>query len=238
VKKILTRGVLAGLTLAVVLGVAPHFSEVRASAESVGIASTPEAQSHEKNQQEQDENYAYTHSKMVQKMGGMVGMDADQSAMAFQVINFLILAGLVGFGLVKILPKWFRDRSSSIQKELVDARTATEAAGARLGSIEERLTKLDCEIAAMRSQAEQDWSREEQRIRASVEGEKHSILAAAEQEIAAATSHAQKALQQFAAELAIEQAARKLVVTAETDRLLVQSFAKRLTGDESKKGQN
>jgi F-type H+-transporting ATPase subunit b len=107
-----------------------------------------------------------------------------------------------------------------------------------LGSIEERLAKLDGEIAAMRAQAEQDWGREEQRIRASVEGEKQSILAAAEQEIAAATSHAQKALQQFAAELAIEQAARKLVVSAETDRLLVQSFAKRLTGDESKKGQN
>jgi F-type H+-transporting ATPase subunit b len=238
VKKILTRGVLAGLTLAVVLGVSSHFVEVRAQAESAGVASTPEAQSPEKNQQEQDEDYAYTHSKMVQKMGTMVGMNADQSAIAFQVINFLTLAAVVGWVLAKILPKWFRDRSSAIQKELVDARTATEAAGARLGSIEERLAKLDGEIAAMRAQAEQDWGREEQRIRASVEGEKQSILAAAEQEIAAATSHAQKALQQFAAELAIEQAARKLVVSAETDRLLVQSFAKRLTGDESKKGQN
>jgi F-type H+-transporting ATPase subunit b len=54
----------------------------------------------------------------------------------------------------------------------------------------------------------------------------------------AATVNAQKQLQQYAAELAIEQAARKLVVSAETDRLLVQSFAHRLAGDESKKGQN
>jgi F-type H+-transporting ATPase subunit b len=53
-----------------------------------------------------------------------------------------------------------------------------------------------------------------------------------------ATMHAQKLLQQHAAELAIEQAARKLVVSAETDRLLVQGFAQRLSGDESKKGQN
>lgn len=237
-KRILTRGVLAGLTLAGVLGFLPHFGGMRARAQAAGVASTPEAQSPEKNQQEQDETYAYTHSPMVRKLGGMVGMDANQSATAFEVTNFLILAGLVGFGLVKILPKWIRDRDSAIQKELVDARTATEAAGARLGSIEERLAKLDGEIAAMRAQAEQDWGRDEERIRASVEGEKQSILAAAEQEIAAATSHAQKALQQFAAELAIEQAARKLVVSAETDRLLVQSFAKRLTGDESKKGQN
>jgi F-type H+-transporting ATPase subunit b len=63
-------------------------------------------------------------------------------------------------------------------------------------------------------------------------------LASAEQEIAAATMHAQKQLQQHAAELAIEQAARKLVVSAETDRLLIQNFAQRLGSDDSKKGQN
>ena len=37
---------------------------------------------------------------------------------------------------------------------------------------------------------------------------------------------------------AIEQAARRLVVSAETDRLLVQGFARRLAGDDSKEGQN
>ena len=104
--------------------------------------------------------------------------------------------------------------------------------------VEERLGKLDSEIAAMREHAENDTSHLEQRIKSSVEDEKLKILAAAEQEITAATSHAQKQLQQYAAELAIEQAARKLVVSAETDRLLVQGFAARLTGDESKKGQN
>jgi F-type H+-transporting ATPase subunit b len=104
--------------------------------------------------------------------------------------------------------------------------------------VEERLSKLDGEIAAMRTHAEQASVAEEQRIKASVEDEKKKILAAAEQEIAAATMHAQKRLQQHAAELAIEQAARKLVVSAETDRLLVQGFAQRLGGDESKKGQN
>ncbi len=237
-KKVLQRSLLAGLTLAVVLGVSFHVREVPVRAQAAGTATTPEAQSPEKDQQERDENYAYTHSAMVRKMGATVGMDADRSAVAFQVINFLVLAGLVGFGLVKILPKWIRDRSSAIQKDLGDARTATEAANARLTGIEERLAKLDGEIGAMRAQAEQDWARDEERVRASVEAEKKNILAAAEQEIAAATSHAQKALQQFAAELAIEQAARKLVVSAETDRLLVQSFAQRLTGDESKKGQN
>jgi F-type H+-transporting ATPase subunit b len=140
--------------------------------------------------------------------------------------------------MLKTLPKMLRDRSSAIQKRLVDARTATEEASVRLNSVEERLGKLDGQIAEMRAQAEKDSARDEVRIKASVEEEKKNILAAAEQEIASATMNAQKQLQQYAAELAIEQAAHKLIVSAETDRLLVQSFAERLAGDDSKKGQN
>jgi F-type H+-transporting ATPase subunit b len=120
----------------------------------------------------------------------------------------------------------------------VDARTATEEASARLSSVEERLSKLDDQIAAMRAQAEKDSAFDEQRIKASIEEDKKKILAAAEQEIAAATALAHRQIQQYAAELTIDQAARKLVVTADTDRLLVQNFARRLMGDESKEGHN
>jgi F-type H+-transporting ATPase subunit b len=111
-------------------------------------------------------------------------------------------------------------------------------ANARLSGVEERLSKLDEQIAAMRAQAEKDSLLDEQRIKASVEEDKQKVLAAAEQEIVAATALAQRQLQQYAAELAIDQAARKLVVTAETDRLLVQDFARRLMGDASKEGHN
>ena len=234
----LKRGVIAVLTLAVVLGIGFQVRGITVHAQASGIATTPEAESPAKNQQEKDENDAYLHSPMVARLGHMVGLNTEQAATAFQVGNFVLLAGLVLWGLGKILPKFIRDRNASIQKHLVDARTATEEAKSRLSSVEDRLSKLDGEIAAMRAHAEQDAAKEEQRIKASVEDEKKKILAAAEQEITAATLHAQKLLQQHAAELAIEQAARKLVVSAETDRLLVQSFAQRLTGDESKKGQN
>lgn len=203
-----------------------------------GEQSTPEAQSSEANNQEKDENEAYRHSPMVTKLGGMMGMNPEQSATAFEITNFILLAVAVLYGLVKLIPGTLRARNTSIQKHLVDARAATEQASARLSSVESRLGKLDTEIAALRAQAEQDAARDEARIRGAAEEEKKRILAAADQEIASATMQAQKQLQQFAAELAIEQAARKLVVSAETDRLLVQSFAHRLTGDDPKKGQN
>ncbi len=232
----LKRNVLAGLTLLVVLGIGLHLRETPVAAQGGTPART--TQSPVKSEQEVDENDAYRKSPMVRKMGAMVGMSAERSANVFELANFLLLAVFVGWGLTKVLPKTLRGRTQTIQKDLVDARTATEEARARLSSVEDRLSKLDGEIAGMRAQAEKDSAKEEQRIRASVEEEKKKILASAEQEITAATMHAQKQLQQHAAELAIEQAARKLVVSAETDRLLVQGFAQRLAGDESKKGQN
>ena len=232
------RNVLAGLILLVVLGVGFLVRQKPVLAQSDGAATTPEAQSPEKNKQEQDENDAYRKSPNVVAIGAKLGLNADQSAAAFQITNFVLLALGVGWLVVKLLPKAIQGRNETIQKELVEARTATEEARTRLSSVEDRLAKLDGEIAAMRAHAEEDSARDEQRIKVSVEEEKQKILASAEQEIAAATMHAQKQLQQHAAELAIEQAARKLVVSAETDRLLVQGFAQRLAGDESKKGQN
>jgi len=238
VKGDLKRSLLAGLVLALALGVGLRVRETVVRAQEAGAQSTPEAQSQKVSKQEADENDAYLKSPSVVWLGKKLGMNPDQSAVAFQVANFLVLALGIGWVLAKTLPKTLRDRNTAIQKNLVDARTATEEARARLGSVEARLAKLDDEIAAMRAHAEEGSAKEEQRIRASIDEETKKILAAAEQEIAAATIHAQKQLQQHAAELAIEQAARKLVISAETDRLLVQGFAQRLAGDESKKGQN
>ena len=203
-----------------------------------GRLSSPEAQSEQINKQEVDENDAYLHSASVRKIGAMVGLSPEQAATAFTVLNFLALAVLAGWFLLRTLPKAFLNRTTSIQKNLVDARTATEEASARLRTVEERLSKLDEQIAALRAQADKDSALDQQRITASVEEDKQKIIAAAEQEIAAATALAHRQLQQYAAELAIDQAQRKLVVTAETDRLLVQSFARRLTGDDSKGGKN
>jgi F-type H+-transporting ATPase subunit b len=203
-----------------------------------GSKTTPEAAGPEEKKEAVDENDAYLKSPSVQKFGKLLGLNAEQAATSFTVFNFVVLAGLVGFFLAKSLPKTFRNRNTAIQKHLVDARTATEEASARLNSVEDRLSKLDDQIAGLKAQSEADSARDEARIKASVEDEKAKILAAAEQEINAATVHAQRQIQKYAAELAIEQAARKLSISAETDRLLVQNFARNLGADESKEGQN
>jgi F-type H+-transporting ATPase subunit b len=237
IKKLLPGLMLAALFIAP----AHHIARAQESAPvaaSAGESGTPEAKSPEKNKQEEDENDAYRHSATVRALGAKLGMNPEQAATVFTVANFVVLALLVGWFLIKTLPKTFRNRNTAIQKHLVDARTATEEASIRLNSVEARLSKLDEQIAAMRVQAEKDAAADEQRIKASVEEEKQKILTAAEQEIAAATTNAQRQIQQYAAELAIGQAAKKLVVSAETDRLLVQQFARRLAGDDPKEGHN
>ncbi len=222
---------LLGLFLVVGLPQAHAVVQATPSAQPVdGRESTPEAQSPEKNKQEQNTNEAYKHSAVVKLLGSKLGMTTDQAATAFEITNFVVLAVLVGWFLVKALPKAFRDRTSLIQRRLIEARAATEEASARLNSVEGRLGKLDEQIAGLRLQAEHDLGAEESRVRAAIEDERKKILAASEQEIAAATAHARRQIQQFAAELAVDQAAKQLVVSAETDRLLVRDFAQRLVG--------
>jgi F-type H+-transporting ATPase subunit b len=233
-------GLLVGLAFSGVLGIGNTgtVAQAQAASASAGTSSSADSSTTDTAKPEQNEDDQYLKSPNVVALGKKLGLTPEQSATAFTITNFVLLAVGILWLVVKIVPKSLRDRSTSIQKSLAEARNVTDEARARLSGVEERLSKLDSEIAAMRAHAEQDSAHAEQRIKAAVEDEKGKILAAAEQEITAATSHAQKKLQQYAAEMAIEQAARKLVVSAETDRLLVQGFASRLTGDDFKKGQN
>lgn len=234
VRVALTAALLAGMLPARGLSAqteAPRSTETRATvSQGSGGASTPEAQSPEKNESEVDSNEAYRHSSVVQFLGKKLGMSTEQAASAFEIFNFLVLAGLLGWLLVKMLPKAFRDRTSLLQKRLVDARAATEEATARMSNVEDRLQALDGAIAGLREQAEKALAAEEVRVRAAIEEERVKILASTEQEIAAISAQARRDIRQYAAELAVDQAAKKLVVSAETDRLLVQEFANRLAG--------
>jgi F-type H+-transporting ATPase subunit b len=206
---------LAALAAALFLTPIRPMCAQEAAAPTAATAASPDSTLSASNNEEQDQNDIYKHSTAVKKIGSLLGLSTEQAATVFEVTNFAVLAILLGLLAVKKLPKVFGERSATIQKDIVDARTATEEASSRLSAVEARLAKLDDQIE-----------------------EKKKILAAAEQEIATATTHAQRQIQQYAAELAIEQAARKLVITAETDRLLVQNFARRLGGDDSKEGQN
>ncbi len=219
--------------VALVLGL-PLMQTARAQAPEEKTSSNS-VERNEAVQDQHDEMAAYRHSPVVQAVGRKLGLQPEGAARLFEFINFAILAAGVGLFLVKALPRALRARSEKIARELVEARTLTEDADKRLRTVEQRLARLDEDIAGLRAQAEFEVRRDEVRMKEQLELEKKKIVEEAEQEIASASAHAQRDLKQYAAALAIEQAARSLNLTPETDRALVENFAASLG---IKRGQN
>jgi F-type H+-transporting ATPase subunit b len=180
----------------------------------------------------------YRHSPSVKLIGRWLHLDKESAARLFEYINFAILAGAILFALLKYLPKTFRANREAIQHRLLDARTATEEAHQRLAAIEQRLGRLDEEIAAISKQAEKDSVDDEARIKASIEEERRRIVESASKDIAAAASAAQRELKRFAAGLAVDRAAQRLVLTEDDDRGLLQEFAQSLGQHTQGRGQS
>ncbi len=182
-------------------------------------------------EEEEEENAEFKYAGIVQKVAKATGLSKEAIYWIFMVINFVILAWGLGWVVKKMMPQGFAQRTAEIQKGIEDARKASAEASARLTEIEDRLSHLGEEIAALKVTAESDFSVEEQRIKAAAEEDAHNIVVAAEQEIAAASRVAQRDLKSFAAGLAVDLAEKKIHVDDATDKALVSGFAAQLGKD-------
>jgi F-type H+-transporting ATPase subunit b len=223
----------AGLGLPGGLPVA-HATQTPAASSDSGSAAQQSAAADE----EEPGNDVYRHSASVKMMARWLHMDKESAARLFEYLNFAVLAGAVLFALLKILPKTFRANRENIQHRLVDARTATEQAHERLSAIEQRLARLDEEIAGISKQAEKDGVEEEARIKASIEAERRRIVESTSKDIAAAASAAQRDLKRFAAGLAVDRAAQRIVLSEDDDRALLQEFTQSLSRQQHGGGKN
>jgi F-type H+-transporting ATPase subunit b len=181
--------------------------------------------------EEEEENIQFKYSPIVRKVANATGLSKESIYWAFLVVNFVILAAGLVWVTKKALPNGFAPRTAEIQKGIEEARRASAEASARLGEIEGRLAKLDTEIAELRTAAEADFSVEEERIKAAAEQDAKNVIAAAEQEIAAAARTAQRELKSFVAGLAVDLAEKKIKVDDATDQALVRGFAAQLGKD-------
>ncbi len=188
--------------------------------------------------EQEDEEYVFKHSASVRAFAKLFHLSPDAASLAFWALNATILFVFVGYFVVTGLPKAFRSRRQQLDRQIVEAKTATEKAEARLRAVEERLGRLDSEIAAVREQAERDSANDEIRIRQAMEEEKQKIVVSAEQEIAAAGAAAERSLRKFAAELAVDRAVSRLRLTEGDDRTLIQEFAASLGSNGSQGGRN
>jgi F-type H+-transporting ATPase subunit b len=196
-------------------------SSTQSSADSTKI--DPKTHRPIKYQKEVSED-VFTHTKLVESVGKIFGLDIDTSARIFEWLNTLIILFAIVFPLAKVLPKVLRKRRETLKQNLEEARKTTADANSRLSAVEERLSKLDEEIAKIRAQVESEIAQDEARIKSTIGEETARIVAAAEQEISVAAAQAQRGLKAFAADLAIDQAVKQLTLTAENDRALIEEF--------------
>lgn len=178
----------------------------------------------------------FKHSPAVRLISRMTGLSLEQAYWLSTLVNFGIIAGAIFWLSKKNLPAMFRQRNASIQKAMEEARKTSEDANRRLAEIEIRLSRLDTEIAEMRSAAEKEALEEEQRIKAAAAEDARRIVESVEQEIAALAKNTRRELTAYAANLAVSLAKKQIQVDAATDQALVRGFAQQLSnGDERRK---
>jgi F-type H+-transporting ATPase subunit b len=178
--------------------------------------------------EEEDETAQFKQSASVRLIAKWTGMDLRRAYWLSMITNFFVIAVVIFWAGRKFLPGMFRDRTAAIQKAMQEAQKASEEARRKLADIEARLMKLDVEIGMMRDTAEKEGAAEEARIKAAAEEDARKIVAAAEQEIAAAAKTARRLLTAHAADLAVGLAQKQIRVDAATDQSLVRNFAGQL----------
>jgi len=183
---------------------------------------------------EEEETAAFRlEGPLVKASAKALNLPVANVARLFEIINFAIIVLCVGIPLVRFVPKVIRKRGQTVLAKIEAARKETESANARLSAIESKLSGLDAEIAKIQAQVEQESLQDEAHIKASIVEESARIVAAAEQEIGLAATHATRDLQNFAVNLAIEQASKQLVLTPEADKALIAEFISGVKGGQN-----
>ena len=214
---------------------APRVTAQSSANETRTATETPDAKPESAGE---DEKAQFKHSPSVQYLAEKTGLSPERVFDLSVIANFAVIALAIIWLSKKNLPGVFRDRNSSIQRAMQEARKASEEARQRLGEIETRLSRLDAEINEMRAAVEKEAAADEQRIRASAEEEAHRIAGSAGEEIAAAAKAARRELTAYAAELAVSLAAQQVRVDGPTDQSLVRHFGENLAQANGAPGQD
>ena len=181
---------------------------------------------------------SYAHAPAVQAMARHLGLSTNQAARYFEDFNSGVVILVVLYYLLKYVPGKFRERRERLDRELREARTATEDAQARLERIETRLNSLGAEVEDLRRQARENAAAEQARMEAATEEERQRIVRTTEMEIRAVQSSAERGLKRYASDLAVDRAAERIRLTPDGDRAMVDQFLADLGQQISRGGQN
>ena len=116
----------------------------------------------------------------------------------WQVLNFLILAGLIGWMAVKQGGPLLAARSKGIGDGLAAGEKAKAEADARAAQVQAKLANLEKDVAAVRTSGKEECDREADRIRRETQAEIARIRTQADDEIESAGKQARMEIQHAA----------------------------------------
>jgi len=150
----------------------------------------------------------------------------------FKWINFVIVAGLIGWVFLKLTPPFFRKNAETISSAITKATAAKAEADRQLREAEEKLARLQKEVAQLRATAQREASADAERIRNITQSDAQKIGLAGKAEIEAAERAARLELKVIAANLAVDGAESLLAkqLTPQAQESLLAAFVKSLEG--------
>jgi F-type H+-transporting ATPase subunit b len=146
----------------------------------------------------------------------------------YRVINFVILVGGLGYVLRKPLAEFFSSRTASIRKGLDEGRKALEGSRARIQTVEEKLRRLEEEIAAFKASAAREMEAERQHLQQVTAEEAARIVESARAQMNTAVRGAKVELKSYATQHAVtlsEELIRARLDEAGRKRLVAQFVA-------------
>jgi F-type H+-transporting ATPase subunit b len=145
-----------------------------------------------------------------QKVTESTGVTEHGSEVPWGWLNFLVLAGGLGYLIKKYGGPYLAQRSLEIRKGMEEAEAARAASDAKVAEVDRRIANLQTEIDALRSSAQQEAEADAQLVRREAAAEMAKIQAHVAEEIASAGKSATLELRRYSADLALALAERKI----------------------------
>jgi F-type H+-transporting ATPase subunit b len=134
-----------------------------------------------------------------------------------RLLNFAILAGVLGYFLKAPLAGYLQSRGAQIRQDLVTAAEMRKAAGAQLEEIERRLKSLPGELEELRVRGAEDVRAEQARIAQAAAAERQRLVDQTRREIDMRLRVARRELTEHAARLAVQVARTRISASITAD---------------------
>jgi len=148
---------------------------------------------------------------------GTASHEESPWALIARIVNFLILAGGLGYFLRGPIIQHLAARRQQITGDLTSARETTERARQQLVELDRRAKELPAELEELKARGAEEAAEEGVRIRQLAEAERHRLLEQARREIELQVRLAKQSLAEHTADLAVKLASDRIAATITAD---------------------